>query len=146
MSEIKKPNLTDSERRAYEQYLLADTEQARQEAIARLVPGSAIYYHLYFLDRFRLHAGKPFSTEEANMICTFQEQYLNDKRFKEIKARWQLLSYDYALGDVSQGGEKRREKMISDIVGEYLYNLSFNPQRPDEHGDGDHSSNESLIS
>ena len=69
-------------------YLLAESEQARQEAIARLVPGSAIYYHLWFLDRFRLHGGKPFTNEESEIFGTFQKKYKHDRRFKEIKARW----------------------------------------------------------
>ncbi len=56
--------LSDIERKAYEHYLLAETDEVRQEAIAKLVPGSHIYYHLYFLDRFRRLGASPFSAEE----------------------------------------------------------------------------------
>jgi len=56
--------LSDSERKAYETYILAATDEARQEAISKLVPGSPLYYNLYFLDRFRIKAGAKFTAEE----------------------------------------------------------------------------------
>lgn len=57
-------NLADQDRKAYEAYLLATTDEQRQEAITKLVPGSHLYYYLYFIDRFRRLGGKPFSAEE----------------------------------------------------------------------------------
>jgi hypothetical protein len=56
---------TDGERRAFEAYLLSgDSEQARTEAIAKLVPGSHLWYFLYFMDRFRRVGGAALSQEE----------------------------------------------------------------------------------
>lgn len=88
--------LTDSERRAYEAYLLATTDEQRQEAITKLVPGSHIYYHLYFLDRFRRLGGKPFTAEEQKLYNQFSGQYYYSPEFKQIEARFTLLRYDEA--------------------------------------------------
>jgi len=46
-------NLSDSDRKAYELYLFANTDEERAEAIKKLIPGSHLYYHLYFLDKFK---------------------------------------------------------------------------------------------
>ena len=88
--------LTDTERRAYEAYLLATTDEQRQEAITKLVPGSHLYYNLYFLDRFRRHGGKPFSAEEQRLYDQFNRQYYHTAEFKQIESRFALLRYDAA--------------------------------------------------
>ena len=43
-------SISEQERKYYEQYLLSSTDEERQEAIKKLIPGSSPYYHLYFLD------------------------------------------------------------------------------------------------
>ena len=67
--------LSDTERKAYEAYLLAPTDDLRQEAITKLVPGSHLYYNLYFTDRFRRLGGKKFSQEEQKLFEQFQKMY-----------------------------------------------------------------------
>ena len=57
---------TDVERRAFEAYLLADSDAGRNEAIAKLVPGSHLWYYLYFMDRFRREGGKALTAEEQS--------------------------------------------------------------------------------
>ena len=57
-------NYSDAERRAFEAYLLADTDAGRADAIAKLVPGSHLWYFLYFMDRFRREGGKALNQED----------------------------------------------------------------------------------
>ena len=140
MPNLEKQSLTDSERRAYEAYLLATDDTARQEAIAKLVPGSAIYYHLWFLERFRLHAGKPFTAEETEKYDSFKKKYERDQRFEDIKARFLLLQYDHALSEDTEGSRQRRDKLLNEIIGQYLKSLSFNHSRPEGDGGSNHHS------
>jgi hypothetical protein len=62
----------------------------------KLVPGSALYYNLYFLDRFRREGGKKFTSEEEKMYQQFQTKYYNTTEFKQIWARYSFLQYDQA--------------------------------------------------
>ena len=57
-------NFSEQERKCYEQYLLANTEEEKQEFIKKLIPGSCPYYHLYFLDLMK-RVGSKFLEEES---------------------------------------------------------------------------------
>ncbi len=130
MPNLEKPSLTDSERKAYESYLLAGDDQGRQDAIAKLVPGSAIYYHLWFLERFRVHGGAPLTPDERDKYESFRKQYSREQRFKEIEARLALLQYDYHLSeDIGVAKE-----ILDEIIKSYLGSLDFDHSKPDEEG------------
>ena len=68
---------SDVERRAFEAYLLADSDEDRTEAIAKLVPGSHLWYYLYFMDRFRREGGKELTGEETAHMQQFRAKYWN---------------------------------------------------------------------
>lgn len=59
--------ISDSDRKAYESYILANSDEERQEAIKKLIPGSHLYYHLYFIDRMK-KVGSVFSEEDEQMF------------------------------------------------------------------------------
>ena len=101
---------TDSERRAFEAYLLSgDSDEARNEAIAKLVPGSHLWYYLYFIDRFRRLGGAPLTQEENAHLMQFRTKYYNTQECKEIEARLKFLAYDEAKTD------EERSRTIQDI-------------------------------
>ena len=118
-------NLSDSERRAYEAYLLATTHEARQEAIARLVLGSHLYYHLYFLDRFRRLGSAPFSAEEQKNYDQFKAMYPYHQEYKEIEARLRLLKLDDAETD------EQKSRILQEIYVEYI-GSSFEHYKPED--------------
>jgi len=60
-------NLTDSDRKAYEEYILSQSDSEREEAIKKLIPGSELYYYLYFLDRFKKVGSKLTASDNVLM-------------------------------------------------------------------------------
>ena len=58
-----------------------------------------MYFYLYFMDRFRRLSGTPFTKEEQALFDDFRKRFLQEKEFKQIRARWTLLSYDSAKTD-----------------------------------------------
>ena len=75
-------NLTDQERKAFEAYLQPTaTDEERQEALIKLVPGSALHYYLYFLDRMRRLGGKDMSIEVQAMYHQFGKKYPHSNEY-----------------------------------------------------------------
>lgn len=66
--------LSENDRRAYEQYLMATSDDERQTAIKRLIPGSHLFYHLYFLERFKQVGSKLDETDKKHLNM-FQSKY-----------------------------------------------------------------------
>ena len=119
-------NYSDGERRAFEGYLLADSDAARTEPIAKLVPGSHLWYFLYFMDRFRREGGKPLTAEELAHMTQFRSKYCNTNELREIEARLKFLTYDEATSD------EDRTRALTDIQQSYLPGFNFSHQKPDD--------------
>jgi hypothetical protein len=119
-------DLNDSQRRAIEAYLLADTDNARTQALNELVPGSQMHYYMYFMDRFRrVGASSPLSKQEKSVLEEFGKAYRGSKEYEEISARLLLCSYDSA----KSGAEK--EQVLKRIKERYLTDIEFNHERPE---------------
>ena len=116
--------LSDSDRKAYEQYILAATDQERQEAIKKLIPGSHLYYQLYFIDRFKA-VGSKLTEEDKAMYEQFRKKYPLSQEFKEIELKLKLMSYD------DSETQDQRNCVLSWVNSEYL-RLDFNDQKPED--------------
>ena len=116
--------LSDSDRKAYEQYILAATDQERQEAIKKLIPGSHLYYQLYFIDRFKA-VGSKLTEEDKAMYEQFRKKYPLSQEFKEIELKLKLMSYD------DSETQDQRNSVLSWVNSEYL-RLDFNDQKPED--------------
>jgi hypothetical protein len=105
-------SLSDSDRKAYEAYLFAKTDEERQEAIKKLIPGSTLYYHLFMVDRLKT-VGSKLTEDDQKILAQFKVKYQYSQEFKEIETRLKLLEYD----DVSNANdEERRAKILGDLA------------------------------
>ena len=102
------------------------------------MPGSHIYYHLYFLDRFRREGAKDFSPEEQKHFDQFQKQYPYSSEFRQVQARLSLLKYDNATTDAE------RQATLQHILHNYL-GLSFEHYKPDDYARGGDSEPSSDV-
>jgi len=50
-----------------------------------------MYYHLYFLDRFRRLGGLKFTDDEQKHFDQFSKKYPHSQELNEITAKWKLL-------------------------------------------------------
>jgi hypothetical protein len=78
--------------------LLATSQEEREEAIKKLIPGSLLYYHLYFLDKFKT-VGSKLSDQDQKMLDQFKRKYNGNVKYNEIMNRLLLLKYDDAEND-----------------------------------------------
>eukprot|EP00347_Sterkiella_histriomuscorum_P016748 403352004 len=121
--------ISDSDRKAYEAYILASSEEDRQEAIKKLIPGSHLYYHLYFIDRMKKVGGALLQSEEdQKLLQQFKKKYgkgQHSSYYKQIETRLNFMAYDSAQT------EEERDKVLEELVQKQLY-LSFNFEKPDE--------------
>src|ERR1019366_3013018 len=104
--------LSEQKRKAYEQYLLATSEEDKQDSIKKLIPGSQPYYYLYFIDLFK-RVGSKLSEQDKILLHQFTTKYPFDEHKKSIEARLLLLSYDDA------GNEEEKQKIIGEIKGHF---------------------------
>ena len=63
------------------------------------MPGSNLYFYLYFMDRFRRLSGAFFTEEERALYHDFRKRFLLEKESNQIEARMFLLFYDRAQTD-----------------------------------------------
>ncbi|CDW90653.1 UNKNOWN [Stylonychia lemnae] len=117
--------LSEQDRRAYESYILASSDEDRQEAIKKLIPGSHLHYHLYFVDRMKT-VGSKLSEEDQTMFEQFRNKYQHETLFKQIEIRLKLLEYDDAAD------EEQRKKVVQDLASAKFLSLYFNFQKPDD--------------
>ncbi len=88
-------SLSDTDRKAYEQYILAINEEEREEAIKKLIPGSHLYYHLYFINRFK-QVGSKLTDHDKKLLEQFKKKYKDHPDYLEISTKLRLLEYDEA--------------------------------------------------
>ena len=69
-------NLSDSERAAYEQYLLATTEEGKLAAINKLIPGSLLHSHLLLMDVLKHPSDQlHFTADQQKALDILTKQY-----------------------------------------------------------------------
>jgi hypothetical protein len=76
-------NLSEQERKAYEQYIFSSSEEDKQSAIKSLIPGSEKYYHLYFLDLFNKDGGT-LSEADQKIYDQFLKKYPYSEQLQMI--------------------------------------------------------------
>ena len=69
-------NLSDTDMKAYEAYLLANSEEEQLAAIKNLIPGSYLFYHLFFLHCFKKNKGV-LNEDEQKLYEEFEKKYDN---------------------------------------------------------------------
>ena len=117
--------LSEQDRKAYESYVISTTEEEKQEAIKKLIPGSHLYYHLYFIDRMK-KVGSKLSEEDQAMYDQFKKKFPHERLFKQIEIRLKLLEYDDAQT------EEERKKVIQELASYKILGLTFDHEKPDD--------------
>ena len=124
--------LAKDERKALEEYLLAgDDEAAAMKAINLNVQGSAPYYYLYFLHKFRTVGVDGLTEEEKESLTKFttERNFEITWQSKQIALRYKLLKYDSPASS-----KEDRDKIITDILADQLSSFNvdhFKPERGD---------------
>ena len=86
-------SLTDVQRKAYEEYLKAQSPAQQDEALKKLVPGTLQHYYAHMLHRLKLTKGRITSDDEKTLE-NFRKKFEHTEEYREVKYRKQLLDYD----------------------------------------------------
>eukprot|EP00347_Sterkiella_histriomuscorum_P022623 403337784 len=111
--------LSDTDRKAYEAYILAKDEQEREEAIKKLIPGSELYYYLYFVDKMK-KVGSKLDDQDQQLLVQFQQRYWNSRCYKKISARLEMYQYEQTAS------EEQRARILKGLATKADYNMYLN--------------------
>lgn len=103
---------------------MATTDEERQEAIKKLIPGSQLYYNLYFIDRFK-KVGGDLTEEDRKLFEQFTNKYYNHQEYREIDTRLKLLKYDAAKTE-------DEKKAALQAIASNLLGVGFNHYKPED--------------
>lgn len=90
------------------------------------MPGSHLYYHLYFIDRFRRLGGKELTPEEKEHFDQFKKKYPYQQELRQIEARFKLLKYD------EQTTEEGKAQILQEIKSNYISEASYEHYKPED--------------
>jgi len=135
-------SLKQDERKAFEDYLLADGDANKQsKAIDGLVKGSLHHDYLKLLDKIkRIETADSLTPQERALLDTLIERLETNKISGEDYALVDSLRFKYVLlqfdaAQKMQDADKRKD-MVDKIIKHYLQDLtwSFNHQKPVKEG------------